>query len=599
MKKLLLFTLMLWLTLPAEAQKHDYHWINQIDFNGNLFDFSGNDLVITSCDLNIKTYASKSCMSDAEGNLIFYTNGIDIMNADYELMENGDFIISGADAESWQPYGSPLFTDPLILPLPESDDLYYLFYRKLVYVSYSVTTPELYYAVVDMSKNSGKGAVLEKEQVVAVNSHDTYVVGFDTPTAVRHANGRDWWVLAPYHHEAKALRFLLTPQGIEDTATIAMADYVKPPYPEFMDAYGENIFSPDGTIFVDSDESNDVRVFDFDRCEGILSNYRSVYNTPYKDTTISSSGDTLVGATEKKLSCMISPNSRFLYLMDTDSIFQYDLQAGDIDATQTLVALLDTSIVDNLGYPYYFAWGELTPDGRIFIIGTVNGNRITYINRPNLQGTACEVNQWAIEAPNRIDIQFPHYPNYRLGPIDGSPCDTLGIDNLPVAKYRYDQDTTDYLKVYFTDLSYYEPADWYWDFDDGSSSTDTCPVHIFPASGIYEVCLRVSNANLPQGDTFCQTLYLGVSSTDTEEASGYHSHLYPNPFKEQTTLFIYDYLPQDAYTTWRDALGREVFRQRVYAGDNALKVGDLPSGVYFYSIEEQGEVLESGRVVKE
>ena len=88
------------------------------------------------------------------------------------------------------------------------------------------------------------------------------------------------------------------------------------------------------------------------------------------------------------------------------------------------------------------------------------------------------------------------FPNYRLGPLDGSPCDTLGLDNFPVAKWRYEiDDSTDLQGIRFTDLSYFNPEVWHWDFDDGWTSSETRPVHRYDAPGRYHVCLTVSNEN--------------------------------------------------------------------------------------------------------
>lgn len=53
---------------------------------------------------------------------------------------------------------------------------------------------------------------------------------------------------------------------------------------------------------------------------------------------------------------------------------------------------------------------------------------------------------------------LPKYSTYRLGPIDGSPCDTLGIDNVPEAWFRVD--STGLQQRFFFDLSYYNPLHW-------------------------------------------------------------------------------------------------------------------------------------------
>src|SRR5208337_4170241 len=49
------------------------------------------------------------------------------------------------------------------------------------------------------------------------------------------------------------------------------------------------------------------------------------------------------------------------------------------------------------------------------------------------------------------------------------------------------------LSVHFTDQSTHVPASWYWDFGDGTNSTDQNPAHTY-ASGIYTVNLTVKNA---------------------------------------------------------------------------------------------------------
>jgi len=38
-----------------------------------------------------------------------------------------------------------------------------------------------------------------------------------------------------------------------------------------------------------------------------------------------------------------------------------------------------------------------------------------------------------------------------------------------MALYRYDSDSLDYLRIRFTDLSYFQPDTWFWDLGDGST----------------------------------------------------------------------------------------------------------------------------------
>src|SRR5690606_11461383 len=123
---------------------------------------------------------------------------------------------------------------------------------------------------------------------------------------------------------------------------------------------------------------------------------------------------------------------------------------------------------------------ELMPDGKLYCLGN-NSHHLHVIEYPDRKGDSCLVRQHYVELPNHYTGSIANFPNYRLGPIDGSPCDTLGINNVPLARFRYNRDSIiDPYRVEFIDLSDYEPTTWNWDFDDTTMSSDTSPVHLFP-----------------------------------------------------------------------------------------------------------------------
>jgi hypothetical protein len=170
------------------------------------------------------------------------------------------------------------------------------------------------------------------------------------------------------------------------------------------------------------------------------------------------------------------------------------------------------------------------------------------------------------------------------------------LDNHPVAKFRYDQDTSNYLQVAFTDLSYYEPAAWHWDFGDGSTSQDTSPVHTFPHDGLYEVCLTVSNQY--DENTFCRSLQIGEINATGEVLPAVKVILYPNPAAEAVNVILYDYLPRHAELRLYDALGKEVARQRLNGGWNVMPLEGIAPGVYFYEVGDGERRLSAGKLGK-
>jgi PKD repeat protein len=171
----------------------------------------------------------------------------------------------------------------------------------------------------------------------------------------------------------------------------------------------------------------------------------------------------------------------------------------------------------------------------------------------------------------------------------------LGLDNVPVAWYRYEQDTLDALSVAFTDLSYREPATWSWGFGDGSAgSTARHPVHQFPDKGAYTVCLTVSN---PYGsDTHCKTLYLGVSAQDNPVLQA-QVQVWPNPFRDRLAVALSANLHSPAFRLY-DMAGRPVREERLTLGMNEIEAGPLPAGMYFWQVTADGEVVKSGKIVK-
>jgi PKD repeat protein len=86
----------------------------------------------------------------------------------------------------------------------------------------------------------------------------------------------------------------------------------------------------------------------------------------------------------------------------------------------------------------------------------------------------------------------------------GTGCKIVIIDGYlaPDAAFSHSGDPT----VVFNDESTNSPTSWFWDFGDGEFSSDENPVHSFVESGVYNVCLTVSN---PGGvDEACENVII-------------------------------------------------------------------------------------------
>ncbi|MCO6491920.1 MAG: hypothetical protein J5I98_26120, partial [Phaeodactylibacter sp.] len=99
---------------------------------------------------------TNASICDTAGNLLFYTNGIYVANALHQPMENGGGLNPGSHATQQGSGGRGYILDQgaLILPVPESDSLYYLLHMdKIVPGDPSIwwfSSEHLYYTLVDM-----------------------------------------------------------------------------------------------------------------------------------------------------------------------------------------------------------------------------------------------------------------------------------------------------------------------------------------------------------------------------------------------------------------------------------------------------------------
>jgi PKD repeat protein len=327
-------------------------------------------------------------------------------------------------------------------------------------------------------------------------------------------------------------------------------------------------------------------LFDFDRCSGHLSNQKkhTLYNVDHFG----------IGAS-------FSPDSKRLYAFDDRVAFQYDLTAPDIFVSETIIAEWNGSLYYNI-WPNNFYQGQLAPDGRIYVNNSNSNVNLHRVRFPNRKGVACQFMQNDIATPFANADDMPNLPNYRLGPVDGSACDTLGLDNHPLARFRWDfEDTLTPLRVTFTDLSAYEPDHWQWLFGDGVVYDTTASgevFHSFPAPGLYTVCLVVSNIN--SADTLCYAIQVGemVGSKAPAEPA-HHIAAFPNPVYQLLSLQVQGIAEwQRVDAVIYDQLGRVAGHTAWRGGTGQINMAELPGGVYSLGITVDGRATGIVRVVK-
>lgn len=403
MKKYIFLFFLIPLFLIAQ-NKRDYNWLfgyppNNPEslFGGSWLNFHQNPIEVSYFEIPV-FFVAIGNISDEEGNLLFYSNGCQIINSKHELMENGDSLNYGEAFEIYCDRGYPSVQGISIVPRPEKNNEYILF--SVRHASTFILT-DLLFTAIDMDMNEGSGQVISKNNLILEDELAGQL------TAVRHGNGRDWWIFVPQQATNGYFRFLLTP------------DEIKGPFFQqkgavwrFNDYSGQATFSPDGTKYIRINPANGLHIFDFDRCSGLLDN---PIHIPFPNDTIGAGG------------VAVSPNSRYLYATTGGiNLFQFDLQASSIEDSKQLIAQYDGFTAP---FPTTFFQQMLAPDGKIYMTATNGVHVLHVIHNPNEPGQACNFEQHGIMLASHHGFSVPNFPHFRLYDMPDSPCDTLGIDD--------------------------------------------------------------------------------------------------------------------------------------------------------------------------
>jgi hypothetical protein len=410
--------------LTLKAQWHDANWVlgGGVGIHANFiirFDTVG-PVNISYPSTIASTVLDNASISDSLGNLLFFTNGIRLFDRNMDTIPNGELALP--ISTSFIPYGLNQRQGCMFLPWPGDTNLYALLHTTYEYV-YPVGHPaatgqelplNLYLTVLDKNMNNGLGGVVYKNVSVL---NDTLTRWGGGLSVTKHANGRDWWIVMKKHYRNRYHKLLLTPSGVQYMGFQLLG-------PDFRRRYIElNVFSPDGQVLAapigENTAPHPLAIMDFDRCSGMLSNFQIV-NTPPSLNYGCEDID-------------FSPNSRYLYANERVKVFQFDLQnrsqSGAVQSSMIQVAdaAWTTESCDSgfVGKKMDYGFAHLAIDGRIYYPTNSSCNELSALEYPDSAGLASGMNSSAISFNALHAASVPYFPNYRLGPLPGSGCDSL------------------------------------------------------------------------------------------------------------------------------------------------------------------------------
>lgn len=416
----IIFVLCLGIIQPLEAQlKYDYNWVfgyrakaysnEPQETGGNQLSFNDGKVILSPTPDKISALMRTSAtISDRWGNLLFWSNGCWIENKHHEIMENGDSISVGRLTDGQCAAllaGQTQNMGAFILPSSKDSNQYFLVNQVNEIINppdtiFYFTIIRLQYALIDMSYNNGAGKVLEKR--VPIIEEDEMFYGNLFP--VKHANGKDWWILQKRHLSDEYYTILFQNDtfkimGIQSAGLVEEYNSI---------GSGTACFNSDGTKYaVFSTGPEQLQLFDFDNETGLLSNYQNIHVEDQMYLTFGG--------------IMFSPSGRFLYAANYDTLWQFDMEAPDIQASQSIVGIWDNYWVGSL--PAAFHQMQTGPDCRIYMSCVASVPYVHVIHHPDRKGTECGFEQRAISLPYYNGRTLPNTPYYRAG-TEYPICDT-------------------------------------------------------------------------------------------------------------------------------------------------------------------------------
>ncbi len=417
MKRLLLYLLILSAYTSIGQGFYNHVWLT-----GNFFfiqDPKGRITFDSSSYNHIVEYrkmpflGTEATICDAQGNFLMSTNGIWIANATNDTMLNGEGLNPNGVTSNWA-YGLPFSNNAVFIQYPGDTNKYMLFHHTFTFDGISYPPLELYSSVIDMSQDSSRGGVILKNQIIL---QDTLNGGIG---AVKHANGRDWWILMTKHGTSLIYKILITSNGnIVSSQNLNNSHYSwyngsQLPFNSNGDRFAYTVYDSVG-------HNSYIVTANFDRCTGLISNDTAIqltYGNYLWGTAFSASGNKL-------------------YTCSSSRVFQIDTDSLTVDTVATYDGFISPPGQSCCATSFWNMY--LAANGKIYITSGSSVQHLHEMNYPDSAGVACDVQQHALDLGSYLHLRaVPNHPNYNLGPVVGSVCDTLSVGlSEPAHDFRF------------------------------------------------------------------------------------------------------------------------------------------------------------------
>jgi len=277
-------------------------------------------------------------ISDASGNLLFYTDGITVYNREHQAMPNGTGLKGDSSASQ----------SAIIVPHPGDSEQFFVF-------TVPVGDPTgLHYSIVDMRLDDGKGDILLLSKNIQLQESVT-----EHLASLPDDSGGYWVIVRPIM-STNFHAFHVTSEGVETVPVVSSVPSVS-----LYQDIGYLKGTAGGTrLGITNMIAANIALYDFDPATGLMTN------------------EIMLTASICPYGLEFSPDGTKVYVSDVvdSTVYQYNLDDANPNSTKQLLGAGNVLL----------GAMQLAPDGRIYI-AKYNAASLGVIHKPNLVGTACEL----------------------------------------------------------------------------------------------------------------------------------------------------------------------------------------------------------------
>ncbi len=293
-------------------------------------------------------------IDDADGNLMFYTNGRTIWNSAHQVMPFLSDSIQSLSGDSTSSQGA------LIIPFMDDITMFYVFTAGEV--DADGTHFPMTYAIVDMKKDSARGAVVLSNLSLFDQSIEKITSSGFSLNA---------WLITHEFGNNSFRANLIDDAGIGATVYTPIGRVLKAQTPE--QASGYMAFGSGTQLFANTIPGpNTLEIFDFDNQTGNFENFRQIETE----------------ATEDLYGVAFSSDGSKIYTTSVSELIQFNLDSLD---TEDEITYITSSKYDDYSSEGVYGALQRGPNGIIYL-AIDQGLAVGTISNPSLEGAAANFN---------------------------------------------------------------------------------------------------------------------------------------------------------------------------------------------------------------